>query len=75
MTRAQVLYVGGWGRSGSTLLSHMLAQVAGHVSVGELRYVWQAGVAGRALRLRPALCRMRLLAGRRRPRVRGLGRG
>ena len=46
MTRAQVLYVGGWGRSGSTLLSHMLAHVDGHVSVGELRYVWQAGVAG-----------------------------
>jgi hypothetical protein len=46
MTRAQVLYVGGWGRSGSTLLSHMLAQVDGHVSVGELRYVWQAAVAG-----------------------------
>lgn len=46
MNRSQVLYVGGWGRSGSTLLSHMLAQVDGHVSVGELRYVWQAGVAG-----------------------------
>jgi hypothetical protein len=38
-----VLYIGGWGRSGSTLLAHVLAEVPGFVSVGELRYVWQAG--------------------------------
>ncbi|MGN6378987.1 MAG: sulfotransferase [Gaiellales bacterium] len=45
MTSTQVLYVGGWGRSGSTLLSHMLGHVDGYVSVGELRYLWQGGVA------------------------------
>ena len=45
MSASRVLYVGGWGRSGSTLLSHMLGHVDGHVAVGELRYVWQGGAA------------------------------
>jgi Sulfotransferase family len=45
MTKSRVLYVGGWGRSGSTLLSHMLGHVEGHVAVGELRYIWQGGPA------------------------------
>ena len=40
MTPAPVLYIGGWGRSGSTLLSHLLGGLDGMVSVGELRYVW-----------------------------------
>jgi Sulfotransferase family len=44
-----VLYIGGWGRSGSTLLAHVLAEVPGFVSVGELRYVWQAGPEGNEL--------------------------
>jgi hypothetical protein len=43
MTDVPVLYIGGWGRSGSTLLAHVLGEVPGFVSVGELRYVWQAG--------------------------------
>ncbi len=43
MTPTRVLYVGGWGRSGSTLLSHLLGRLPGMVAVGELRYVWQAG--------------------------------
>ena len=43
MSDVPVLYIGGWGRSGSTLLAHVLAEVPGFVSVGELRYVWQAG--------------------------------
>jgi len=43
MSDVLVLYIGGWGRSGSTLLAHVLAEVPGFVSVGELRYVWQAG--------------------------------
>ncbi|HEX5250622.1 MAG TPA: sulfotransferase [Gaiellales bacterium] len=43
MSGVPVLYIGGWGRSGSTLLAHVLAEVPGFVSVGELRYVWQAG--------------------------------
>lgn len=41
MGRAQVLYIGGWGRSGSTLLSRMLGEVEGCVSVGELQYIWE----------------------------------
>jgi hypothetical protein len=45
MSAARVLYIGGWGRSGSTLLSHLLGALDGFVSVGELRYVWQAGPA------------------------------
>jgi hypothetical protein len=49
MTDVDVLYIGGWGRSGSTLLAHVLAEVPGFVSVGELRYVWQAGPAGNEL--------------------------
>ncbi len=43
MSPTQVLYVGGWGRSGSTLLASMLDHLPGYVSVGELRYVWQGG--------------------------------
>jgi hypothetical protein len=49
MNDVPVLYIGGWGRSGSTLLAHVLAEVPGFVSVGELRYVWQAGPAGNEL--------------------------
>jgi hypothetical protein len=46
MTRATpVVYIGGWGRSGSTLLATQLGSLRGYVSVGELRYIWQAGVA------------------------------
>jgi len=49
MSQAPVLYIGGWGRSGSTLLSHLLGRLDGMVSVGELRYVWQAGPAANEL--------------------------
>ena len=35
-----VLYIGGLGRSGSTLLDLMLGQVPGFCAVGELSYVW-----------------------------------
>ncbi len=72
----QVLYVGGWGRSGSTLLSHLLGRLPGMVSVGELRYVWQAGVEANELcgcgeRVR----RVPVLDGGRRGGVRRLGQG
>ncbi len=36
----RVLYVGGWGRSGSTLLSRMLGGVPGFFVGGELRETW-----------------------------------
>ncbi|MGH9276173.1 MAG: glycosyltransferase [Acidimicrobiales bacterium] len=39
----RVLYVGGWGRSGSTLLDRMLGQVPGVVAVGEAREVFLRG--------------------------------
>lgn len=39
----RVLYIGGWGRSGSTLLDVMLGQVPGFFSAGELREGWLRG--------------------------------
>lgn len=39
----RVLYVGGWGRSGSTLLDRMLGQVPGVVAVGEAREIFLRG--------------------------------
>lgn len=39
-----VLYIGGVGRSGSTLLERILGQVAGFVAVGEVRLLWYRGV-------------------------------
>ena len=40
----RVLYIGGWGRSGSTLLDRLLGQVPGFFSVGEMRDVWLRGI-------------------------------
>jgi hypothetical protein len=40
----RVAFVGGWGRSGSTLLDRLLGQVDGFVSVGELRQLWRRGL-------------------------------
>lgn len=42
MNRVRVLYIGGEGRSGSTLLAAMLGQYPGLLPVGELRGIWQA---------------------------------
>lgn len=39
-----VLFIGGWGRSGSTLLDRLLGQVEGCFSIGEMRDVWLRGV-------------------------------
>ena len=41
---ARVLYVGGMPRSGSTLIDLALGQLPDHVAVGELFYLWTAGV-------------------------------
>jgi hypothetical protein len=43
-SRVRVLYIGGAGRSGSTLLDLMLNEVAGVFAAGELRYLWNRGV-------------------------------
>ena len=40
----RVAFLGGHGRSGSTLLSRLLGNVPGITSVGELRYIWDQGV-------------------------------
>ena len=40
----QVLYIGGLGRSGSTLLDRMLGQLPGFFSAGEIRDLWQRGL-------------------------------
>lgn len=46
----RVLFVGGMPRSGSTLFDLMVGQLPGHCDVGELFYMWQAGL------LRNQLC-------------------
>ena len=38
-----VLFIGGLGRSGSTLLARMLGAVPGMASVGELLHIWKRG--------------------------------
>jgi hypothetical protein len=39
-----VLYIGGHGRSGSTILAQTLGQIPGFVNVGELWQVWHRGL-------------------------------
>jgi hypothetical protein len=39
----RILFTAGWGRSGSTLLSRLLDEIPGFVSVGETRDIWQRG--------------------------------
>jgi hypothetical protein len=43
-SRIKVLYIGGYSRSGSTLVDRMLGQIPGVVSTGELAYIWTHGV-------------------------------
>jgi hypothetical protein len=40
----KVIFIGGWGRSGSTLVDRVLGQIPGIVSVGELRELWRHGL-------------------------------
>jgi hypothetical protein len=42
--KVKVLYVAGWGRSGSTILGRILGQIQGFFLVGELRYIWDRGL-------------------------------
>lgn len=42
--RTTVLFVGGYPRSGSTLLDCMLGQVPGFFSTGELEFIWDRGM-------------------------------
>ena len=43
-----ILYVGSYGRSGSTLLGRVLAEAPGTVCLGETRYVWSRGLLDNA---------------------------
>jgi UDP-N-acetylglucosamine transferase subunit ALG13 len=40
----RVLFIGGCGRSGSTLLDRIIGQVPDHWSVGEIVHIWRRGV-------------------------------
>jgi hypothetical protein len=45
MTSPQkVLYIGGFGRSGSTLVERILGQLPGFCSAGEIVFLWQRGL-------------------------------
>jgi len=44
MGSLRVIYIGGWGRSGSSVLANLLGSHINAVSIGELRYVWDRGV-------------------------------
>jgi hypothetical protein len=46
---AHVVYIVGWGRSGSTLLTAVLGELDGVFAAGELRFLWARGVIGRRL--------------------------
>jgi hypothetical protein len=41
----KVLYIGGFGRSGSTLVERILGQIPGFCSAGEIVFLWQRGLA------------------------------
>jgi Sulfotransferase family len=47
--QVSVLYVMGWGRSGSTLLGNLLGELDGFFHAGELRTIWTRGFRGRRL--------------------------
>jgi Sulfotransferase family len=41
--RIPVIFIGGYGRSGSTLLDRVLGQVDGFFSAGEVHHIWERG--------------------------------
>ncbi len=43
-TLPKVLYVGGFGRSGSTLVGRVLGEAPGTICIGETRYLWSRGL-------------------------------
>ncbi|MBW1933005.1 MAG: sulfotransferase [Deltaproteobacteria bacterium] len=47
--RIKVAFIGGHGRSGSTLLDHILGQLDGYISTGELGHIWQNGMVNNEL--------------------------
>jgi hypothetical protein len=49
MDRPTVVLIGGYGRSGSTLLERMLGQIPGYFSAGELCHIWERGLIEKQL--------------------------
>jgi hypothetical protein len=47
--RVVVLYIAGWGRSGSTIIGNALGQLPGFAHVGEVSNVWARGVIENSL--------------------------
>ncbi|HWB57314.1 MAG TPA: sulfotransferase [Gaiellaceae bacterium] len=43
-TDVKVLFIAGWGRSGSTVLDNVLGEVDGFFSAGELAHLWDRGL-------------------------------
>jgi hypothetical protein len=41
---AKVLYIVGWGRSGSTIIDNLLGETDGFFTAGELGHLWQRGL-------------------------------
>lgn len=63
--RTKVLFIAGWGRSGSTIMASLLGQLEGFFSAGEVRYLWDRGLlrnrtcgCGRPFRECPAWSRV-----------------
>lgn len=44
--RVKVVYIAGWSRSGSTILSNVLGEIDGFFHAGELRDIWDRGFRG-----------------------------
>lgn len=44
--KVKVLYIAGYGRSGTTILDHVLGEIPGITTAGELRYAWDRGLQG-----------------------------
>jgi hypothetical protein len=42
--RVKVLYIVGWGRSGSTIIDNLLGETEGFFTAGELSHIWQRGL-------------------------------
>ncbi len=45
---ARTIYIAGWGRSGSTVLSSCLGAPAGSIAIGEAYYLWTRGLGGQS---------------------------
>ncbi|NIS79389.1 MAG: hypothetical protein GTO14_04080 [Anaerolineales bacterium] len=42
--KVKILFIAGWGRSGSTIVGNILSQCKGLFHVGELWYLWERGI-------------------------------